>query len=60
VLPSTIQASDVTAFTSGGKQQFVFKGWPLYFYGADDAPGKVSGAGVVNWRAVSGSWNGAF
>jgi predicted lipoprotein with Yx(FWY)xxD motif len=60
VLPSTIQAADVTAFTNGGKQQFVFKGWPLYFYGADDVPGKVAGAGVASWRAVSGSWNGAF
>lgn len=60
VVPSTIPAADVAAFDSGGKLQFVYKGWPLYFFKADDAPGKVAGAAITNWGAVNIAWNGTF
>jgi len=60
VLPSTIPAADVTSFTSLGVQQFVYKGWPLYFFKADDAPGKVAGNSIANWHAINGAWNGVY
>jgi predicted lipoprotein with Yx(FWY)xxD motif len=60
VLPSTVTAADVTSFNNGGKQQFVYKGWPLYFFATDDTPGKVAGASVTNWGAVNTAWNGTF
>jgi predicted lipoprotein with Yx(FWY)xxD motif len=61
VLPSTLMASDFTEFTNAGidsngpaKQQFVYKGYPLYFYTPDmDMAGNAKGAAVPRWYAVS-------
>lgn len=60
VLPSTIPAADVTAFTSLGKQQFAYKGWPLYFYGTDVMPGQIEGASKPMWFAVNPGWGGTI
>jgi predicted lipoprotein with Yx(FWY)xxD motif len=60
VVPSTITAADLTTFTSFGKQQFAYKGWPLYFFGADTAPGQVIGATKPTWFAVNPAWNGTI
>jgi predicted lipoprotein with Yx(FWY)xxD motif len=60
VVPSTITATDLTSFDNGGKQQFAYKGWPLYFFAADDVPGKVAGDAVAKWHAVSPAWDGTF
>jgi predicted lipoprotein with Yx(FWY)xxD motif len=62
VLPSTIPAADVTAFTNPNatKLQFVYKGWPTYFWHLDIAPGQVAGASVAptTWFAVAPGFNG--
>ncbi len=60
VVPSTIPAADVTTFAADGKQQFAYKGWPLYFYGADDAPGKVAGAAIATWHPLNVAFTGTF
>lgn len=60
VVPSTITATDLTTFTSLGKQQFAYKGWPLYFFGADTMPGQVVGATKPTWYAVNPAWNGSL
>jgi len=62
VLPSTIPAADVTSFTNPNpaKVQFVYKGWPTYFFNADTAAGQVAGASVspTTWFAVAPGFNG--
>jgi len=60
VVPSTITAADLTSFTRQGKLQFVYKGWPLYFYGTDAEPGQVAGASVATWHPLSGGFSGTF
>ena len=60
VVPSTIPATDVAFFDNGGKQQFVYNGWPLYFHTPDVNPGQVSGASVPLWHAVNNAWSGRF
>jgi predicted lipoprotein with Yx(FWY)xxD motif len=58
VLPSTVAAADVTSFSDGGTQQVVYKGWPLYYFASDTAPGDVAGASISYWYTVAGGWNG--
>jgi predicted lipoprotein with Yx(FWY)xxD motif len=60
VVPSTIQAADLTSFTSQGKEQFVYKGWPLYFFGTDVDPGQIVGSTKATWYAVTGAWDGTL
>ena len=46
-VPSTLAASDFSTITrSDGLPQTAYKGWPLYFYANDKAPGDTSGDGV--------------
>jgi predicted lipoprotein with Yx(FWY)xxD motif len=67
VLPSTIAAADLTTYTNaniaGASQlQFVYKGWPLYFFVNDPNPGDVNGAtGATGatWKAVNVGWDGS-
>jgi len=59
-LPSTIQPADLTSFTNGVADQFVYQGWPLYFYATDTAPGDVAGAKVANWYTATAAWNGTM
>jgi hypothetical protein len=60
VLPSTIAGANVKSFLNGSVRQLVYKGWPLYYYAPDTAPGNVAGASVPEWYAVSGGWNGSM
>lgn len=60
VFPSTITATDVTFFTNSGKTQFVYKGWPLYFFNADANAGQVAGAMRPNWYAVNPAFSGTL
>jgi predicted lipoprotein with Yx(FWY)xxD motif len=57
VLPSTLQAANVTTFTNGGAQQAVYKGWPLYYFASDTAAGQVAGASIPSWYPVAGAWD---
>jgi predicted lipoprotein with Yx(FWY)xxD motif len=60
IIPSTIVAANLTSFTNGSEGQFVYMGWPLYFYAADTNPGEVAGASVASWYAVNGGWDGTI
>ena len=63
VVPSTLQAADFTAFSNPGptgttgqeKQQFVYKGYPLYFFAMDAAAGDAKGFGKKNWFTLGAS-----
>lgn len=47
VLPSGLNASNFSTITrTAGAKQLTYKGYPLYFYAADTAPGVVNGQGV--------------
>lgn len=59
-LPSTIVTTNLTAFTNASQSQYVYLGWPLYYYASDTSPGQVAGAGVADWYAVDGGWNGTM
>jgi predicted lipoprotein with Yx(FWY)xxD motif len=59
VLPSTVPTADVTSFTNGSSQ-FVFMGWPLYYYASDTGPGEYAGASVADWYAANGAWDGTM
>jgi predicted lipoprotein with Yx(FWY)xxD motif len=60
IVPSTVTATDLASFTVDAKQQFTYKGYPMYFFGADDAPGKVAGAAVDTWHAVAVGFTGTL
>lgn len=63
VVPSTLDAADFTQFenpSAAGKQQFVFKEYPTYFFATDTNAGQVAGAARSNWYTVSGSFNGTI
>jgi predicted lipoprotein with Yx(FWY)xxD motif len=65
--PSTVLPTDITSisvtFNGATVQQFVYKGWPLYFYNADVNPGQVAGDSFPStgplWHAINVSWDGA-
>jgi predicted lipoprotein with Yx(FWY)xxD motif len=59
-LPSTITAANLTSFTNASMLQFVYMGWPLYYYASDTKPGQLLGAGVTGWFTVNGAWNGTL
>jgi predicted lipoprotein with Yx(FWY)xxD motif len=63
VLPADITTTQVT-FNGATVQQFVYKGWPLYFFNADVNPGQVAGDSYPNattplWHAINVTWDGA-
>jgi predicted lipoprotein with Yx(FWY)xxD motif len=46
-VPEGVSAGDFgTIPREDGKQQTTYKGWPLYYYAGDKAPGDVSGQGL--------------
>ena len=46
-VPEGLAAADFGSFDRGaGVKQATYKGWPLYFFGADAAPGDIKGDGV--------------
>jgi predicted lipoprotein with Yx(FWY)xxD motif len=55
VVPSNLNAPDFGTITrSDGKMQTTYKGWPLYYYIKDQAPGDTIGQGVNNvWFVVN-------
>jgi len=62
VLPANITTIPVT-FNGATVQQFVYQGWPLYFFNADVNPGQVAGASIPSaatplWFTINISWNG--
>jgi predicted lipoprotein with Yx(FWY)xxD motif len=56
LLPSSMDAADFDQFERvvGGAtvKQLTYRGWPLYFYATDDAPGETSGHLTGAWRAI--------
>ena len=65
--PSTVLPTDITTipvtFNGATVQQFVYKGWPLYFFNADVNAGQVAGDHYPNattplWFTINVSWNG--
>ncbi|AKF04126.1 hypothetical protein [Sandaracinus amylolyticus] len=54
-LPSSIAAADVTTLTrADGTEQLVYRGWPLYYFAMDTAPGDAKGKGVNDvWDLVA-------
>ena len=46
-VPEGVKAGDFGTITrEDGKKQTTYKGWPLYYFGGDKAPGDVKGQGV--------------
>ena len=46
-VPEGVNAGDFGTITrEDGKRQTTYKGWPLYYYSGDKAPGDVSGQGL--------------
>lgn len=44
-----LSVSDFSEFTrADGAKQTVYKGWPLYYFASDAAPGDVKGQGIIN------------
>ena len=50
-----LSAGDFATFTrSDGMEQLMYKGWPLYYYGGDTAPGDTNGYGINSvWYVMS-------
>ena len=44
-LPSVLEASDFGSIDVFGRQQLTYKGWPLYYFGQDEARGDNYGVG---------------
>ncbi len=52
-VPSVLSSSDFTSITVYGKNQYTYKGWPMYYFGADSMTrGKTLGVSVP----VPGVW----
>ena len=48
-VPEGVKAGDFGTITrEDGKKQTTYKGWPLYYFAGDKAPGDVKGQGVGN------------
>lgn len=48
-IPTSLNASDFTVLTrEDGKKQWMYKGWPLYYFVKDSAPGDVQGEAFGN------------
>ena len=44
-VPSTLNINDFSTINVFGQQQLTYKGWPLYYFGGDDARGDNFGVG---------------
>jgi predicted lipoprotein with Yx(FWY)xxD motif len=55
VAPAGSDAKDFGSFVrSDGKKQTTFKGWPLYYFIGDKAPGDTKGQGVKDvWYVIN-------
>jgi predicted lipoprotein with Yx(FWY)xxD motif len=55
ILPSALSAVDFASVTrDDGVKQLAYKGWPLYYYFGDAAPGDLNGQGFNNlWSVVA-------
>jgi predicted lipoprotein with Yx(FWY)xxD motif len=53
-VPAGLNSTDFTILQrTDGKMQVAFKGWPLYLYSKDTAPGELNGQGVKGiWFVV--------
>ena len=48
-VPEGVRAADFSTITrEDGKRQTAYKGWPLYYYSGDKAPGDTLGHGLGN------------
>ena len=54
-VPEGVNAGNFGTITrEDGKKQTTYKGWPLYYYAGDKAPGDVLGQGLGNvWYVVN-------
>jgi predicted lipoprotein with Yx(FWY)xxD motif len=54
-VPAGLNSADLTILQrTDGKMQVAFKGWPLYLYSRDAAPGELNGQGVNGiWFVVN-------
>ncbi|MEM9189330.1 MAG: hypothetical protein AAGF12_09150 [Myxococcota bacterium] len=53
--PSVLEGSDFTILMrDDGSEQVVYRGWPLYFFSGDTAPGDTNGVGPV-WEVFDPS-----
>lgn len=54
-VPEGVNAGDFGTITrQDGKAQSTYKGWPLYYFAGDKAPGDVKGQGLGNaWFVVN-------
>jgi predicted lipoprotein with Yx(FWY)xxD motif len=53
IIPSTLHMEDFSTITTDGKVQTTYKGWPLYYFVNDKAPGDTAGQGVKNVWSVT-------
>jgi len=55
VVPSNLKASDFGTITGfNGQMQTTYKGWPIYYYVKDQAPGDTLGQGVGGvWYVIN-------
>jgi len=60
IVPSSLNPADFNITTTNGQVQATYKGWPLYYFVNDKAPGDTLGQGVKNvWSVTSPSVNAA-
>ncbi|MDZ7693517.1 MAG: hypothetical protein U5K69_20765 [Balneolaceae bacterium] len=45
-LPSSMDTNNFAVIDVHGEQQLTYKGWPLYYFGQDEAPGDTKGVSV--------------
>jgi len=53
IVPSTLNPADFNIATTGGQVQATYKGWPLYYFINDKAPGDTLGQGIKNVWSVT-------
>lgn len=61
-IPSTLSRGDFATITIDGRTQLTYKGWPLYFFGNDQARGETKGVSVPSpgvWPVAAGSLESA-
>jgi predicted lipoprotein with Yx(FWY)xxD motif len=53
IVPSSLNVADFSIITTGGTAQATYKGWPLYFFVNDKAPGDTVGQGIKGVWSVT-------